>query len=154
MKHRGRIIFFAFIAILMLSEMVGSNLWSLIGPLEDTAKFMGVSVAEERVRLIILIILDAIPGIGALLAVQGYRRSGSRRTGRNGVIITTVGMLAYGSYQFTSAIIQLGDRQSFVMLVGVVYASLGIAAWFIGRDLRQPTMSSDAQAGHGTNKAQ
>jgi hypothetical protein len=149
MKQRGRIIFFAFIAILMLSEMIGSNLWSLIGPLEDTAKFMGVSVAEERVRLIILIILDAIPGIGALLAVQGYRRSGSRRTGRNGVIITTFGMLAYGSYQFTSAIIQLGDRQSFVMLVGVVYASLGVAAWFIGSDLRQEVASPDALAEHG-----
>jgi len=149
MKHRGRIIFFAFIAVLMLSEMIASNLWSLIGPLEDTAKFMGVSVAEERVRLIILIILDAIPGIGALFAVQGYRRSGSRRAGRNGVIITTFGMLAYGSYQFTSAIIQLGDRRNFVMVVGVVYASLGIAAWFIGRDLRQSTASSDQLANHG-----
>ena len=149
MKHRGQIIFFAFIAVLMLSEMIGSNLWSLIGPLEDTAKFMGVSVAEERVRLIILIILDAIPGVGALLAVQGYRLSGSRRAGRNGVIITTFGMLAYGSYQFTSAIFQLGDRQSFVMLVGVVYASLGVTAWFIGRDLRQAEASPADPAEHG-----
>ena len=154
MKHRGRIIFFAFIAILMLSEMIASNLWSLIGPLEDTAKFMGVSVAEERVRLIILIILDAIPGIGALLAVQGYRRSGSRRTGRIGVIITTFGMLAYGSYQFTSAIIQLGDRRNFVMVVGVVYASLGIAAWFIGRDLRQADASPANPAEFRPNKVQ
>jgi hypothetical protein len=70
------------------------------------------------------------------------------------VIITTFGMLAYGSYQFTSAIIQLGDRQSFVILVGVVYASLGIAAWFIGRDLRQPTASLDGLAENGTNKVQ
>ncbi len=137
MKKRGRIIFFAFVAFLMLSEMITSNLWSLIGPLEETAKLMGVSVSEERIRLIILFILDAIPGIGALCAIRGYRRSEARKAGRNGVIITTIGMLAYGGYQFASALFQLGNLRTFVMIVGVVYPLIGVAAWFVGRDLRE-----------------
>jgi hypothetical protein len=137
MKKRGRIIFFAFVAFLMLSEMITSNLWSLLGPLEETAKLMGVSVSEERIRLIILFILDAIPGIGALCAIRGYRRSESLKAGRNGVIITTIGMLAYGGYQFASALFQLGNLRTFVMIVGVVYSLIGVAAWFVGRDLRE-----------------
>jgi len=137
MKKRGRIIFFAFVAFLMLSEMITSNLWSLIGPLEETAKLMGVSVSEERIRLIILFILDANPGIGALCAIRGYRRSESLKAGRNGVIITTIGMLAYGGYQFASALFQLGNLRTFVMIVGVVYSLIGVAAWFVGRDLRE-----------------
>jgi hypothetical protein len=137
MKKRGRIGYFAFLALLMLSEMLTSNLYSLMGPLEETAEIMGVSVVVERVRLIILVILDAIPGIGALFAIQGYRNKVSAEAGRMGVFVTTFGMVAYGAYQFGSAIFQLGNMQGFVMLVGTVYASLGIVAWFVGGDLRK-----------------
>ena len=143
MKNRSRIIFFGFIAFLMLSEMITSNLYSLIGPLEETAKIMGVSVAVERVRLMILIVLDAIPGIGALFAIQGYRRVDSVKAGRIGVIATTYGMLVYGCYQFLSATFQLGNMEGFVKLVGVVYALLGVAAWIIGVDLRRGLPSPD-----------
>lgn len=137
MKNRGRIIYFGFIALLMLSEMITSNFYSLVWPLEETAVIMGVTVAVECIRLIILIILDAIPGVGAVFAMQGYRRIESRRAGRIGVIVTTYGMLAYGIYQFLSATFQLGNMRGFVMLVGVVYSLLGVAAWFIGADLRK-----------------
>ncbi len=135
-KNRKQMFYFGFIALLMLSEMVGSNIYSLLGPLEDTAVFMDVSVAAERVRLVILIVLDAIPGVGALMAIRGYRRVEAAQAGRIGVYVTTYGMIAYGSYQFLSAVFQLGNRQSFVMLVGVVYSLLGVVAWFVGRNLR------------------
>ena len=59
------------------------------------------------------------------------------RAGRIGVVITTVGMLAYGGYQFWAATFQLGFMPNFHKLVGVVYAMLGIIAWFIGGDLRK-----------------
>jgi hypothetical protein len=137
MTKRSRIIYFGFIAFLMLSEMITSNLWSLVGPLEKTAEIMGVSVAMERVRLIILIVLDAVPGVGALLAIRGYRRVEASRVGRMGVYLTTYGMLTYGCYQFWSATFQLGNMQGFVKLVGIVYALLGVVAWFVGRDLRE-----------------
>jgi hypothetical protein len=143
MKKRTRIIFFGFIAFLMLSELITSNLYSLLGPLEATAEIMGVSVAVERLRLIILIVLDAVPGIGALLAIYGYRRMDAIRAGQFGVIMTTFGMLAYGGYQFLSATFQLGNMQGFVKLVGVVYALLGLAAWLIGSDLRKGRLSPD-----------
>lgn len=146
MKKRTRLIYFGFIAFLMLSEMVTSNLWSLVGPLEETAEIMGVSVETERLRLAILIVLDAIPGIGALLAIYGYRRTDAMRAGRVGVMMTTCGMLAYGVYQFGSATFQLGNMQGFVKLVGVVYALLGLAAWFIGSDLRNGQLSQETSA--------
>ena len=144
MNTRKRIIYFGFIAFLMLSEMITSNLYSLLGPLEETAKIMGVTVAVERLRLIILIILDAIPGFGALLAIYGYRRIDAVRAGRMGVIMTTYGMLAYGVYQFISATFQLGNMQGFVKGVGIVYALLGLVAWYLGGDLRAGRLSPGA----------
>ena len=66
MKTRTRIIYFSFIAVIMLSELVTSNLYSLFGNLENTADIMGVTVAEERIRLYILIVLDIVAGGGAL----------------------------------------------------------------------------------------
>ena len=71
MKNRCQIIYFGFIAFLMLSEMITSHLWSLVGPLEETADLMGVGMAVERVRVAILILLDAVPGVGAVLAIRG-----------------------------------------------------------------------------------
>ncbi|MAF84217.1 MAG: hypothetical protein QGH93_12695 [Gammaproteobacteria bacterium] len=146
MKQRNRKIYFGFIAVLMLSEMITSNVYSLIGPLEDTAELMGVSVSVESIRLVILIILDVIPGVGAVLVLWAYRSADAVYVGRLGVILTTGGMLAYGIYQFWSATFQLGNMQNFVRLVGVVYASLGIIAWLVGRDLRQGLSRSDRQA--------
>jgi len=137
MKKRSRMIYFGFLAVLMLSELLASNLYSLLGPLESTAELMGVSVAVERIRLIILIILDAIPGLGAVLVIRGYRHVEAGPAARMGVIATTVGMLVYGGYQFWAATFQLGNMQSFVQLVGVVYALLGIGAWFVGGDMRK-----------------
>ncbi len=87
--------------------------------------------------MIILIALDAVPGIGAVLAIQGYRGSEAGGMGRIGVITTTFGMLAYGVYQFLSATFQLGNMQGFVKIGGVTYALLGIVAWFVGSDLRK-----------------
>jgi hypothetical protein len=137
MRNRNRIIYFGFIAFLMLSEMITSNIYSLIGPLEKTAEIMGVSVAVEQVRLVMLIILDVVPGVGAVLAIRGYRRADAIMAGRVGVYLTTFGMLAYGVYQLWSATFQLGNMQGFVKLVGTVYAFLGIVAWYVGGDLRK-----------------
>jgi len=137
MKKRSRMIYFIFIAVLMLSEMITANIYSLLGPLEETAEFMGVGVEAERVRLVILIILDAIPGMGAVLAIWGYRSSEAAQIGRIGVIVTTVGMLAYGSYQFWAATFLLGFMPNLHKLIGFVYVMLGIVAWFVGVDLRQ-----------------
>ena len=93
MKKRSRMFYFGFIAFLGLSENIG-NLYSLFGPLEDTADLMGVYVAAERIRLVILIFLDAIFAIGAVLSIWRYRSCEAARAGRIGVVITTVGMLA------------------------------------------------------------
>jgi hypothetical protein len=150
MKKRSRIIYFGFIAVLMLSEMVTSNVYSLLGPLEDTAELMGVSVSVERIRLVILIVLDAIPGLAAVIVILAYRSGDAARVGRFAVILTTFGMLAYGGYQFWSATFQLGNMQNFVRLVGFVYSLFGIIAWYVGADLRQelssPNQSNKAPA--------
>ena len=143
MTKRGRKIYFGFIALLMLSEMVTSNMYSLLGPLESTADIMGVSVSVETVRLMILIVLDAVPGLAAVIAYMAYKNGDAAGNGRIAVTLTALGMIAYGVYQFLSATFQLGNMQSFVQLVGVVYATLGIVAWFVGGDLRRGLSSPD-----------
>lgn len=136
MKTRYRIIYFGFIAFIMLSEMITANLYSLLGPLEETAELMGVSVEAERVRLLILIGLDSVPGFGALLTVAAYLRPEARRFGRIGVFATTFGMVIYGIYQLLAATFQIEHLRLLVTTVGITYPLLGAGAWFVGSDLR------------------
>jgi hypothetical protein len=111
---------------------------------------MVVSESLERIRQIILIVLDAIPGVAAVMAIIAYRSGDASGVGRVAVILTTFGLLAYGGYQFWSATFQLGNMQNFVRLVGVVYSLFGIIAWVVGGDLRQglssPKQSKKAPA--------
>jgi len=143
MKRRYRVIYFGFIAFIMLSEMITSNVYSLFGPLEETAELMGVTVGLERIRLIILIVLDAIPGIGAVLAIRAYANPGTLSTGRIGVFATTIGMIVYGAYQVFAATFQLGNMRMLVTIVGITYPLLGIGAWFVGADLRRGNLLPD-----------
>jgi hypothetical protein len=136
MKKRSRIIFFSFIAFLVITENIG-NVYSLMGGLEKTAELMGVSVQDERTRILILIFLDAVPAIGALLALWAYKNTARIQTGRIGVALTTNGLLAYGAYQFWAATYQLGFMPTMHKFIGIFYGLLGIAAWYAGNDLRE-----------------
>jgi hypothetical protein len=98
---------------------------------------MGVSVEAKRIWLVILIFLDTIPAAGALLSIWGYRSLKAAQAGRISVVITTVGLLVWGGYQFLAATFQLGFLPNFHKLLGIVYATFGIIAWFVGADLRQ-----------------
>jgi hypothetical protein len=83
----------------------------------------------------LLLFLDTVTAIGALLAIWAYRSSTQIQAGRIGVAITTIGLLVYGSYQFWAATYQLGSIPMMYQFIGVFYAGLGIAAWFIGSDV-------------------
>ena len=109
-----------------------SNLGTLLGDVTGTAAMMGISPEAERMRLFVLIALDAVAGFGALFAAIGLLRKNARWQ-RNGALATTVGLVLYGVYQFFSALFQLNDSVRIpVMVVGVVYALIGVAAWWLG----------------------
>jgi hypothetical protein len=132
----GRLIFFAVLALLLLSELFFSNLGSL-GRLEAVATQLGLSPAAERTRLFILIALDAVGGVGALLCVIALL--GNRSLAKIGVPLTTFGFMAYGLYQIISALTQLAPQWRIaIVMVGLVYLLIGIAAWFVGRSLLAP----------------
>jgi hypothetical protein len=133
----GRLIFFAVLALLLLSELFFSNIGSL-GRLEAVATQLGLTPAVERTRLFILIALDAIGGIGALLCVVALL--GNRSLARIGVPLTTLGFVTYGLYQIVSALTQLAPQWRIpIVIVGLVYLLIGIAAWFVGRSLLNQT---------------
>jgi hypothetical protein len=130
-------IFFGLLALLMLSELFFSNFGALQNNLEGVAHMLGISVAAERVRLYILMVLDAIAGGGALMAMWALLQPRARPIGRWGVWAATLGLIGYGAYQFLSALFQLGPDFRFpVMIVGVIYAFIGLLAWRMGRVLR------------------
>lgn len=139
MQIRTRKIYFGLIAVIMLSELFTSNLYSLFGNLENTAEIMGVTVLEERIRLYILIVLDIVAGGGAALALMSYWRPSAAGIGRIGVYMAAIGMVVYGCYQFWAGTFQLGSEsmQNLTRTVGIIYPMLGIGAWFVGRDLRE-----------------
>jgi hypothetical protein len=128
-----RIIFFALIAITLFSEMIFSNIGTLNGDIAGTAQMLGLSVDAERQRLLILIMLDAVAGIGAVIALAG---AATNRVNwlRAGGTMCAIGLVAYGLYQLIAAFTQLGpDLRTPITLVGVVYMLIGVMAWLIGR---------------------
>ncbi|MEM7336404.1 MAG: hypothetical protein AAF490_30270 [Chloroflexota bacterium] len=128
-----RIIFFVIIALLLLSELVFSNIGSF-GNIDEVAQQLGLTVPAERVRLYILILFDGIGGIGAILALIALFRTEELAPRQLGVNLTIVGLVGYGVYQFLSAIFQLGDDFRVpIMIVGVVYAGLGFFTWLTNR---------------------
>lgn len=137
LKKRSRMIYFGFIAVLMLSEMVMANIYSLLGSLEKTAELIGVDVEVERARLMLLIVLDFISGVGAILAVRAYRNAKAAHLGGVGVIMASFGILTYGLYQLWFATYLLQWLPAFHQGVGIFYALLGALTWFVGCDLRK-----------------
>lgn len=128
--------FYAAIALIMLSELFLSNVGTLIGDLEGTAAMLGLSPEDERNRLLILIVLDAIAGEGALLALWGLLRPNARMIGRFGAWQTAAGLLAYGAYQVYSALLVLAPEwRTPILGVGVLYMLIGALALRLGRPL-------------------
>lgn len=130
-----RIVFYAVIALLMLAELFLSNIGSLLN-LEATAKMLGLSPDAERSRLFILIVFDALAGIGGLLAIWSLLRPSAAEIGRVGAWMVVAGLLLYGIYQVYSALFVLGPAwQAAILGVGITYALIGLVAWWIGRPL-------------------
>ena len=129
----GRLIFFGLLALLMLAELFFSNVGSL-GRLEEVAAQLGLTPEAERARLFILILLDAVAGIGALICVMAL--FGNPSLAKVGLPLTVFGFVAYGLYQLISAFTQLGAQwRTPIASVGLVYIVIGLVAWWIGRGL-------------------
>ena len=143
MKLLIRQIYFGFIAVLTLSELIASKLQALFINIERPAELMAISIEVARTHMSIMAALDLISGIGALLVLWAGRRMGSNRLGRIGVIATALGIFAAGCYQFWFAIYELGAIQGIIKVVGVTYIVLGIIASFIGRDFMQDSASTE-----------
>ncbi len=129
----GRLIFFAVLAVLVLSELFFSNVGSL-GNLETVAAQLGLTPEAERSRLFILILLDAVASIGALVCVVAL--FGNSSLAKVGLPLTVFGFVAYGLYQIISALTQLAPQWRMpIVVVGLVYIAIGIVAWWLGRGL-------------------
>lgn len=127
-----RIFFFVVVALLVWAELWFSNLGSLRNNLTGTAAFMGLTVDQQRLRLLTLIGLDAIAGIGALITIVGCLRN-KVRLRRSGAMVTTVGLVLYGLFQILSALTQLPTEFSnTIILIGLVYIGIGIVTWVVG----------------------
>lgn len=125
--------FLVLLGLLALSELVFSNLNTLMTSLESTATEFGLTLAEERIRLLILILLDAVAGIGTIVAFVGFRSEDGQLFQR-GLSTTLAGFVAYGVYQIGAANLQLAAQYRMaVSLAGLVYALLGVVAYVGGQ---------------------
>jgi hypothetical protein len=121
------------LAVIAGSELAFSNLFTLLTSVESTAADFGLTPGAERIRLGILIVLDAVAGGGAVTALVGYRRSDTDLFTR-GLYLTLAGFVCYGVYQVASAQLQLAATYSTpVSVAGVTYAAFGVAAFAFGR---------------------
>lgn len=127
--------FLFLLAVIAFAELAFSNVFTLLTDLEGTAEQFGLSVGAERIRLLILIVLDGIAGSGAAIALLGYRRGNVTLFSR-GLSLTLGGFLAYGTYQVAAAWLQLAaEYQMPVTAAGITYAVLGFVAFVAGRSV-------------------
>lgn len=128
----GALILFILLALIAFGELIFSNLGTLNGDLAGSAQMLGLTPAQERTRLFILVALDAIAGVGTLLTIVGL-------LARNKLIVygaslCAIGFLAYAIYQIFAALTQLSTAVRLpVIIAAMLYALLGFAAWYTGR---------------------
>ncbi|MCS6846234.1 MAG: hypothetical protein RMN52_00800 [Anaerolineae bacterium] len=128
----GALILFILLALIAFSELIFSNLGTLSGDLAGAAQMLGLTPAQERTRLFILITLDAIAGVGALLAIIGLLAR--NKLIAYGASLCAIGFLAYAIYQIFAALTQLSATVRLpVIVAGALYTLLSVAAWFTGR---------------------
>lgn len=138
MMQRPRLLIgsYAVIALLMWSELLLSNLGTLIGNLEATAAMLGLTPEQEQVRLIILMLCNMVAGDGALLALASLFFPSLARYRRIAAWVTTGGITAYALYQIGAAQLQLGEQWSTpITIVGIVYLLLALYSWWVGQRL-------------------
>lgn len=128
----GALVLFVLLALIAFSELIFSNLGTLNGDIAGVAQMLGLTLQQERTRLLILIALDAIAGVGAVLAVVGLLMR--NRLIAYGASLCAMGFFAYGVYQIFAALTQLGANVRVpVAVAGAMYLLLGVAAWLVGR---------------------
>lgn len=128
----GALVLFVLLALIAFSELIFSNLGTLNGDIVGVAQMLGLTLQQERTRLLILIALDAIAGVGAVLAVVGLLMR--NRLIAYGASLCAMGFFAYGVYQIFAALTQLGANVRVpVAVAGAMYLLLGVAAWLVGR---------------------
>jgi hypothetical protein len=131
--NRGRLLFFVVLAIILLSELFFSDLGSL-QRLETVAEELGLTPEAERNRLWTLIFFGSMAALGSLLCAAA--QLSNRSLARIGLPLTVLGLVAYGLYQVVSALTQLAPAWRLpIALVGLVYAAIGVVAWWVGRGL-------------------
>jgi hypothetical protein len=133
---RGRIIFFGILALLAGSEMIFSNIGTLIGNIDATAAMLGVSVAAEQTRLLILIAFNLVVLIGSVWVCVALLRPATPINAQLGVRLASGGMIGYALYQVWSALFLLAPQwQMPILIVGAVYGLIGATAWWLGRPI-------------------
>lgn len=127
-------LFYLLIAAIALFELFLGNLFTLAFNLAPAAREAGLAPQTEAVRLVLLAILDAAAGIGALAASEAVRR-GDVKLLKKASLVAFAGFAGYGAYQLLSAWLLLTPEFRLpAALIGVVYAILGGLAFAFGRD--------------------
>lgn len=131
--NRGRLIFFGLLAVVLLLEILFSDLGSL-ARLEIVAAELGLTPETERSRLWTLISFGSMGALGSLLCVVALLSS--RLVARVGLPLAVLGVTAYGLYQVFSATTQLASEWRLpIAFVGCVYVAIGLVTWWIGRGI-------------------
>ncbi len=125
--------FYLLLAAIAFFELVLGNLLTLAFNIGPAARTAGLTVQMEVLRLVILIVLDAAAGLGALAAHEAIRRENAGLL-KKASLLSFIGFGLYAAYQLASAALLLapGFRLSAAM-AGLAYGVLGVLAFHFGR---------------------
>ena len=128
----GKILLFAILALLFLSELVFSSLSGLFGDTASLAASGGLTTNALRIYLVGLAVLNAIGGLLAIIALKNtLQDKQSGRTLRRLSIVT----ILYAAYQLLAGLFLLGsDLRGAYIGIAVTYALLAGLVWFVARN--------------------
>ncbi len=125
------ILLYVLLGALLFSELWFSNIGSF-GNVEALANDFGITPAAERIRLYILIVFDAIGGLGALIALAGLAVNAIGLT-KQGIRISFFGTAGYGVYQILAALFQLAPQwRMTISIAGLIYIGFALLTRLVG----------------------
>jgi hypothetical protein len=135
MKDLFSEMFYGFIAISMLIELLGGDLYCMLFAIDRVAELLDIGVSLAYQHLLILAIWNTLSCVGAAMVFYGLYFHEKMYFRRVGNLLTVVGLLSYGSYQFWFATNHLGEVGFYVKGAAIVYILFGIVAWYLSKGL-------------------
>lgn len=125
-KPIASLILAGIVALLFWSELIFSNLPSL-ADVSIPAETLGWEIGSTRLYFLVLLVLDAVGGVGAIVYIGSILKSGRSDWLGKVVWLTVAALMVYGVFQFVIAFVLPQNLRIVYWSIGIAYVLMGFA---------------------------